>query len=114
MRSGRMGWVRGGERGKRPSSTYKKASHKTVHYQQKTSNRLRTIELTTLSTKKMYFRFSTLLPVAALVAVAAAAPSELEARTGTSQCNTGSMECCTFTQTVRFRFPHYSRFRPFR
>ena len=61
----------------------------------------------------MYFRLPTLLPVAALVAVAAAAPSELEARIGT-QCNTGSMECCAYTLPVRFQFPRYSRSRPFR
>ncbi|KAI9573145.1 hydrophobin [Boletus coccyginus] len=48
----------------------------------------------------MYFQPSTLLPVAALVAVVAAAPSELEARTdGVSQCNTGSMQCCATTQS---------------
>ncbi|KAI9570832.1 hydrophobin 2 [Boletus coccyginus] len=48
----------------------------------------------------MYFHLSTLLPVATLVAVVAAAPSELEARTDSvSQCNTGSMQCCAMTQT---------------
>jgi len=47
----------------------------------------------------MFIRFSTLLPVAALAAVAAAVPGALEARTDTSQCNTGSMNCCAFTQT---------------
>ncbi|KAI9573146.1 hydrophobin [Boletus coccyginus] len=48
----------------------------------------------------MYFRLSTLLPIAAFVAVVAAAPSELEARTdGVSQCNTGSMQCCATTQS---------------
>ncbi|KAH0830201.1 hydrophobin, partial [Lanmaoa asiatica] len=47
----------------------------------------------------MFIRFSALLPVAALVAVAAAAPSELEARQ-TSQCNTGSMQCCATTTTA--------------
>ena len=58
----------------------------------------------------MFIRFSTLLPVAALVALAAAAPGALEARTDTSQCNTGSMQCCATTQTVRF--PRSLRFRP--
>ncbi|KAF8553767.1 fungal hydrophobin [Imleria badia] len=46
----------------------------------------------------MFIRFSTLLPVAALVAVAAAAPSALQAR-DSSECNTGSMQCCLSTQT---------------
>ena len=72
-----------------------------------------TIQLRQSTIEKMYFRFSTLLPIAALVAVVAAAPSELEARTdGVSQCNTGSMQCCTTTQTVRF--PRSSRSRPLR
>ncbi|KAH0830205.1 hydrophobin 2 [Lanmaoa asiatica] len=48
----------------------------------------------------MFIRFSALLPVAALAAVVAAAPSQLEARTGSSQCNTGSMQCCTTTTTA--------------
>ncbi|KAF8553768.1 fungal hydrophobin [Imleria badia] len=47
----------------------------------------------------MYTRFSTILPVAALVVVAAAAPTELEVRNGSSECNTGSMQCCLSTQT---------------
>ncbi|KAH0830203.1 hydrophobin 2 [Lanmaoa asiatica] len=48
----------------------------------------------------MFIRFSALLPVAALAAVVAAAPSELEARTGSSQCNTGSMQCCATTTSA--------------
>ena len=45
----------------------------------------------------MFIRFSSLLPIAALVAVAAA---------DSSQCNTGSQQCCVMTQTVRFVPPH--------
>ncbi|KAG6375855.1 fungal hydrophobin [Boletus reticuloceps] len=41
----------------------------------------------------MFARFVTLLPIAALVAVAAAAPNALEARTA-STCNSGSVSCC--------------------
>ncbi|KAF8123565.1 fungal hydrophobin [Boletus edulis] len=40
----------------------------------------------------MFARFVTLLPLAALAAVAAAAPNMLEARTAT--CNSGSEYCC--------------------
>ncbi|KIJ65917.1 hypothetical protein HYDPIDRAFT_87334 [Hydnomerulius pinastri MD-312] len=48
----------------------------------------------------MFSRPSTfLLPIAALAAVATAAPSALEARTGSSQCNTGSISCCNNTYT---------------
>ena len=47
----------------------------------------------------MFIRFSTLLPVAALVAVVAAVPSALEARQN-SQCNTGPIQCCNQTQEV--------------
>ena len=92
-------------RGKRLSPRYKMASHKTVHYQQKASHRLEQSNPSNPSTNKMFIRFSTLLPVAALVAVAAAAPGALEARTDSS-CNTGSQQCCVMTQTVRFPPPH--------
>ncbi|KAN0075528.1 Fungal hydrophobin domain containing protein [Tylopilus felleus] len=54
-----------------------------------------TSRLTYSTTPKM--RFSTLLPVAALVAVAAAAPGALEARQS-SQCSTGPVQCCDSTQ----------------
>ncbi|KAH0830199.1 fungal hydrophobin [Lanmaoa asiatica] len=47
----------------------------------------------------MYIRFSALIPVAALAAAAAAAPSELAVRQ-TSQCNTGSMHCCSTTTSA--------------
>ncbi|KAI9570781.1 hydrophobin, partial [Boletus coccyginus] len=47
----------------------------------------------------MYTRFCTLLSVAALVAVTAAAPSLLEARDGDAQC---VKQCCASTETVRF------------
>ncbi|KIJ64308.1 hypothetical protein HYDPIDRAFT_90626 [Hydnomerulius pinastri MD-312] len=40
-----------------------------------------------------------LLPIVALAAVAAAAPNDLEARGGSSQCNTGSISCCNNTYT---------------
>ena len=58
----------------------------------------RAVQLTRF--EKMFIRFSTLLPVAALVAVAAAAPSALEARQSSSQCNTGPIQCCNSTQEV--------------
>ncbi|KAI9570774.1 hydrophobin [Boletus coccyginus] len=45
----------------------------------------------------MYTRFSTLLSVAALVAVAAATPSVLEARDGDAQC---VKQCCGSTETA--------------
>ncbi|KAI9570777.1 hydrophobin [Boletus coccyginus] len=45
----------------------------------------------------MYTRFSTLLSVAALVAVTAAAPSVLEARDGDAQC---VKQCCASTETA--------------
>ncbi|KAG8217144.1 hydrophobin [Butyriboletus roseoflavus] len=48
----------------------------------------------------MYMRFSALVPVAALAAVAAAAPNALEARTGgSSSCDTGTIQCCNQTYT---------------
>ena len=92
-------------KGKRPSPRYKMASRKTVHHQQKSSHCLEQSNPSNPSTNKMFVRFSTLLPVAALVAVAAAAPGALEARTDSS-CNTGSQQCCVMTQTVRFPPPH--------
>ncbi|KAF8550908.1 fungal hydrophobin [Imleria badia] len=46
----------------------------------------------------MYARFS-ILPIAALAAVVAAAPNALDARNDSSECNTGSLQCCTSTQT---------------
>ncbi|KAF8139622.1 fungal hydrophobin [Boletus edulis] len=45
----------------------------------------------------MFARFVTLLPLAALAAVAAAAPNVLEARTGAATCNSGSVYCCNQT-----------------
>ncbi|KAG8217146.1 hydrophobin [Butyriboletus roseoflavus] len=39
--------------------------------------------------------FAALIPVAALAAVAAAAPSALEVRASSSSCDTGSVQCCT-------------------
>ncbi|KAF8448058.1 hypothetical protein L210DRAFT_2834811 [Boletus edulis BED1] len=48
----------------------------------------------------MFARFVTLLPLAALAAVAAAAPNVLEARTATS-CNSGSEYCCNQKFDVR-------------
>ena len=50
----------------------------------------------------MFSRIATLLPVAALVAVAAAAPNALEARGG-SQCTTGSNYCCNTSQSISVR-----------
>ncbi|KAG8217147.1 hypothetical protein J3R82DRAFT_5206 [Butyriboletus roseoflavus] len=47
----------------------------------------------------MYIRFSALLPVAALAAVVAAAPSALDVRASSSSCNTGSIQCCTQTSS---------------
>ncbi|KIJ62340.1 hypothetical protein HYDPIDRAFT_114857, partial [Hydnomerulius pinastri MD-312] len=38
-----------------------------------------------------------LLPIVALAAVATATPNDLEARGGSSQCNTGSISCCNST-----------------
>ncbi|KAH0830196.1 fungal hydrophobin [Lanmaoa asiatica] len=46
----------------------------------------------------MFTRFSALLSVAALAAVAAAAPSVLEARV--SQCDTGPIKCCKTVTTA--------------
>ncbi|KAN0073737.1 hypothetical protein V8E55_011991 [Tylopilus felleus] len=56
----------------------------------------------------MYVRFSALLPIAALAALAVVAPNALEARD--SQCSTGELQCCQSTQTVRFA-NHGSRCR---
>ncbi|KAF8545971.1 fungal hydrophobin [Imleria badia] len=49
----------------------------------------------------MFSRLATLLPIAALVAVATAAPNVLEARQ-TSQCNGGSTTCCNQVLTTGF------------
>jgi hypothetical protein len=48
--------------------------------------------------KRVYTRFAILLPVAVLVAVAAATPSALEARDDPARCNTGSIQCCAMTE----------------
>jgi hypothetical protein len=44
----------------------------------------------------MFSRLATLLPIAALVAVAAAAPNAVEARDTT--CSTSDQACCNTTQ----------------
>jgi hypothetical protein len=44
--------------------------------------------------------FTTLFSVVALAGFATAVPTDLEARQ-VSQCNTGSMQCCTSTMDVR-------------
>ncbi|KAF8414623.1 fungal hydrophobin-domain-containing protein [Boletus edulis BED1] len=49
----------------------------------------------------MFARFVTLLPLAALAAVAAAAPNVLEARTGAATCSSGSEYCCNQKFAVR-------------
>ncbi|KAF8545970.1 fungal hydrophobin [Imleria badia] len=51
----------------------------------------------------MFSRLATLLPIAALAAVATAAPSALEARNG-GQCNGGANYCCdsSFTTAVQY------------
>ncbi|KIJ21149.1 fungal hydrophobin [Paxillus involutus ATCC 200175] len=47
----------------------------------------------------MFIRPSSIvLPIVALAAVAMAAPSALEAR-GSSQCNTGPIQCCSSTMS---------------
>ncbi|KAF8129201.1 fungal hydrophobin [Boletus edulis] len=52
----------------------------------------------------MFARFVTIAPLVALAAVAAAAPNGLEARTGGSTCNSGSIYCCNqkFDNTSSF------------
>ncbi|KAF8437523.1 fungal hydrophobin-domain-containing protein [Boletus edulis BED1] len=52
----------------------------------------------------MFARFVTIAPLVALAAVAAAAPNALEARTGGSTCNSGSVYCCNqeFSNTSSF------------
>ncbi|KAG6375844.1 P-loop containing nucleoside triphosphate hydrolase protein [Boletus reticuloceps] len=53
----------------------------------------------------MFARFVTLLPIAALAAVAAAAPNVLEARTTAPVCNSGSQYCCNqkFSNPMDFK-----------
>ncbi|KAI9570794.1 fungal hydrophobin [Boletus coccyginus] len=50
----------------------------------------------------MYSRLATIVPIAALVAVATAAPGVVEARDTVSQCNTSDQYCCNsdITQTT--------------
>jgi hypothetical protein len=54
----------------------------------------------------MFSRLATLLPIAALVAVAAAAPNAVEARDET--CSTSNQSCCNTDQlAVRHLFPPF-------
>jgi len=58
----------------------------------------------------MFSRLATLVPIAALVAVATAAPGAVEARDSVSQCNTSDQYCCNQAITVgHFFIFHYSR-----
>jgi hypothetical protein len=54
----------------------------------------------------MFSRLATLLPIAVLVAVAAAAPNAVDARDGGSNCSTSGQYCCDTDQlAVRHLFP---------
>ena len=108
LRAGRSGCVQSGAEGggRGPPLRIKWQVAKQFTISKKHPIVSQTNQLTRSTTKKMFIRFSTLLPVAALVAVAAAAPGALEARTDSSSCNTGSQQCCVTTQTVRIFPPH--------
>ena len=78
-------------------SLYKKVSLRTAHHQ------LNSVPSPLSPLNKMFIRFASLLPIAALVAVVAGAPNALEARNGgSSECNTGTLQCCNSVSTVSF------------
>jgi hypothetical protein len=56
----------------------------------------------------MFSRLATLLPIAALIAVTAAAPNAIDTRDGGSNCSTSDQYCCPTNQlAVRHLFPFH-------